>query len=207
MFTGIVERIGKIRSIGKNGRFEISSEFSDLEQGESIAVNGCCLTVVTCSEGLFGVDIVAETMSKTNLGRLEVNSTVNLERAMRPSDRFGGHIVLGHVDGTGEIRQLEERQSEHWLSIEIPRGLERYVIPVGSIAIEGISLTVARIEANLVSCAIIPFTWERTNLSSRTVGDVLNIEIDMIAKHIGKLSTLSPDSTIDMDFLKKHGYA
>jgi riboflavin synthase len=159
---------------------------ADLTSGESIAVDGCCLTVRPSDDGLT-FDLSEETMSRTKLGRLSSGSRVNLERALKASDRLGGHFVLGHVDGLATITEVGSLDQSWRLVVEVPQDMSRLIVDKGSIALDGISLTVVEPVGNRFSVAIIPETWARTNLSDRRIGDAMNIELDILAKHIAKL--------------------
>ena len=180
MFTGIVEEAGSVVSVAPRLRIAYRPM---LVEGSSIAVNGVCLTAVRIEPGSFGADVSPETLSCTNLGDLAVGTLVNLERPVAVGDRLSGHIVQGHVDATGELLALENL----WLRVRVPPDLTRYMIHKGSIAIDGISLTIAALEDDIVSVALIPHTYEMTNLRSRRPGDRLNIEVDQIAKYVEKL--------------------
>lgn len=209
MFTGLIEEVGvvqDVRALGQGRRLTIQGEktLEDLAVDASIAINGCCLTAVDVGKDTFLVDAVEETLSKTTTGRLQKGDAVNLERAMRLSDRLGGHLVLGHVDGVGEIRSIEQRTTSWWMGIRIPTELLRYVIPVGSIAVDGVSLTAADVKGETIFVSIIPHTWQRTNLSKRRVGDAVNIETDMIGKYVEKL--FRPSSVITEEWLKEKGF-
>lgn len=214
MFTGLIEDIGEITALKKIGdgvRFSISSgKLNDLQIDDSIAVNGCCLTVVAAQKNAFDVEAVEETLKKTTLGEFVTGTKVNLERAMLMSDRLGGHLVLGHVDGVGHILSIEERSTSWWLTVEVPAELERYLIHVGSIAIDGISLTIAELKENRVSVSIIPHTWAVTTLSQRRVGDPANIEADMIGKYVERLLSAKAASEllsgITEELLKEKGF-
>lgn len=214
MFTGLIEDIGcitAIKNIGDGIRFSITSEkLTDLKIDDSIAVNGCCLTAVAVNSNVFEVEAVEETLKKTTLGGFSTGTEVNLERAMRLSDRLGGHLVLGHVDGLGRILSIEERSTSWWVTVEVPADLERYLIHVGSIAIDGISLTIAELAGNKVSVSIIPHTWSVTTLSKRRAGDEVNIEVDMIGKYVDKLLARKNESEtpsrITEEWLKEKGF-
>lgn len=211
MFTGLIEEKGVIRAmepLGQGLRMEIAANriMDDLAVDASVAVNGCCLTVVRHMVGAFAVDVVEETLKKTTLGRFRVGQEVNLERAMKWSDRLGGHLVLGHVDGVGRILSLERRSASWWVTAEIPVQLTRYVIHVGSIALDGISLTVAEINQNRVAVSIIPHTWEVTCFSGRMAGDPINVEVDMIAKYVEKMFTTPSGSMITEEWLRDRGF-
>jgi riboflavin synthase len=192
MFTGIVEELGTVAGIEDQGdavRLTISAAtvLSDAELGASIAVNGCCLTVATLGESLWTADVMLETLKRTSLHALSVGDQVNLERAVTPSTRLGGHIVQGHVDGVGRV--VSREPSEHWevVTISLDPELARYVVEKGSIAVDGISLTVVSVTDDAFTVSLIPETLARTSLGFRAVGDEVNLETDIIAKHVEKL--------------------
>lgn len=192
MFTGIVEELGTVAGIEDQGdavRLTISATtvLSDAELGASIAVNGCCLTVATLGSGEWTADVMLETLKRTSLHAVSVGDQVNLERAVTPATRLGGHIVQGHVDGVGRI--VSREPSEHWevVTISLPEELVRYVVEKGSIAVDGISLTVVSVTDDSFTVSLIPETLARTSLGFRAVGDEVNLETDIIAKHVEKL--------------------
>ena len=191
MFTGLVEATGKVRSIdfdGDQARLNVTIPFaSDLKDGESVAVNGCCLTVTTHDDQTACFDVLKQTLDVTSLGELGEGCMVNLERAMLASDRFGGHFVQGHVDATGEILDLTEHGQDHRLEISLPGDIQTLCIDKGSLAIDGISLTIAELKANSAVFWIIPHTMQETRLSDAQVGQKVNLEADVIAKHVAKL--------------------
>ncbi len=188
MFTGIVEEVGRVRQPGSRMVIECSRVLADAVAGSSIAVNGVCLTAVDLQADSFSADLAPETLRRSNLGDLEAGSRVNLERPLLPTSRLSGHIVQGHVDGTAEVLSLDALGDDNWwLRLRLPDGLERYFVEKGSIAVDGISLTIAGIEGRDVAITIIPHTYEHTALSSRRAGDRLNIEVDVIAKHVERL--------------------
>lgn len=204
MFTGIIEEVGSIQSIEKLGgkrRITIAAKNvpRELKQGDSVAVSGVCLTAIEITPQTFGADLAQETWERTSLSRLKSGALVNLELPMKADGRFGGHVVQGHVDGTGKFLGLEpiEKAQDYWLKIEIPAELEKYVVFKGSIAIEGISLTVARVEGREVRVAIIPHTAEVTNLKSLKPGDPVNLETDIIAKYVEKMMRAGSDLKVD----------
>lgn len=193
MFTGIIEEIGEVVEIKDTGDFRAihvrgKSVFDDLKLGSSIAVNGVCLTVRSIDTNVFTAEMSRETLDRTSLGNLARGSIVNLERPMRAESRFGGHIVQGHVDGIGWIRKFD-REGDAWnLKIEYPAAGSRYIVEKGSIAVDGISLTVASLQGSSVfSVAIIPHTFENTNLKMAKPGDPVNLEFDVIAKYVETL--------------------
>lgn len=192
MFTGIVETTGMIQALdgGRDGlklTVEAPSLAPDLAQGASVAVNGVCLTIVDYGDEAFSVEIVPETVSRTTFGNLQVGHRVNLERPMRLSDRIDGHLVQGHVDGVGRIAAREEQGNSLWYEVEIPDDLTPFVIEKGSIALDGISLTIAGLAGNLAAVSIIPHTASITTFGSRQIGDEINIEVDMIGRYVASL--------------------
>jgi riboflavin synthase len=207
MFTGIIEEVGSVTSVTNDqGRRRITIAASrlpnDLKKGDSIAVSGVCLTAVEVTLKYFAADLAEETWKRTSFSRIKKGKFVNLELPLRADGRFGGHIVQGHVDGTGKFLGLDKLPGaeDYWLRIEIPPEMSRYVIHKGSLCIEGISLTVASIEGTLVTAAIIPHTAEMTNLKSLKPGDPVNLEVDMVAKYIEKMmhpQTVTPPLTVE----------
>src|SRR5689334_18308126 len=194
MFTGIIEEVGRvtdIRNENENRRLTVSSSqlVKELKPGDSMAVSGVCLTAVDIKPASVGFDLAEETWNRTSFSRIKPGALVNLELPMRADGRFGGHIVQGHVDGTGKFVALDRIRGaeDYWLRIEIPSGLARYVIFKGSLCIEGISLTVAKVEGTTVGAAIIPHTAKMTNLKSLKSGDPVNLEVDLIAKYVEKM--------------------
>lgn len=192
MFTGIIEELGVISAIEplhEAVRLSVQGPevTSDARAGDSIAVNGVCLTVVSKKRGVFTADVMLQTLANTSLGGLKVGSRVNLERAVTPATRLGGHIVQGHVDGTGEI--LDRTPSEHWeyVDISLPFELNRYLVDKGSITVDGISLTVAEVSAESFRVSLIPETLARTTLGFKQPGDPVNLEVDVIAKYVEKM--------------------
>ncbi|MBL8061132.1 MAG: riboflavin synthase [Chthonomonas sp.] len=182
MFTGIVQRVGRVTSTGS--RLRVDFAFQDIELGESIAVNGVCLTVEGIAEGM-EFFLTEETLGRTNLGRLQVGDPVNLERAMQVGDRLGGHFVQGHVDGLAEVVSLVP-EGEGW-RLRVRVGQPKFLADKGSITLDGISLTVIEPEGNEFEVAIAPFTWEQTTISQIKPGDQMNVEYDVLAKHIDRL--------------------
>ncbi len=208
MFTGIVEELGKIRKIETRSsgmRFTISAKLvmDDLNIGDSISINGVCLTVTEKKEKEFSLDLVPETLNKSNLGELIEGNYVNLERAMQASDRFGGHILQGHVETLGVILDKQQQEDNAVISVGLDPEWMRYCIPKGSIALDGISLTIANIEANIVEIALIPHTLENTTLGLKSKSDTLNIETDIIGKYVERLISFDADeSEMDVGILK-----
>ena len=191
MFTGLVEATGRIRSIefcGDQARLSVELPFADeLSDGESVAVNGCCLTVTSHDGETACFDVLKQTLDVTSLGELSEGRQVNLERAMLAGGRFGGHFVQGHVDATGEILDLSEHGQDHRLEISLPKEIQSLCIDKGSLAIDGISLTIAELKDDSAVFWIIPHTMQETRLSDAEVGQKVNLEADVIAKHVAKL--------------------
>ena len=193
MFTGLVEEVGTVRSVtpvGDGARVEIGAALvlTDVEMGASIAVNGCCLTVVDWGDGWWAADAVPETLSRTNLGALGPGDPVNLERPLPANGRYGGHVVQGHVDGTGAVQRIEQLDDGSYLfTFSLPAELGVYVVEKGSIAVDGVSLTVADVTPTTFSIAIIPHTHAVTAMGRRRVGDTVNVEADVLAKYVERL--------------------
>ena len=218
MFTGLIQETGEIASIekvaGQNGgtvtRITVQSKNipSALKTGDSVAVNGVCLTAFDLQEQHFSADLAEETLKRTTLQRLKPGSLVNLELAARSEDRMGGHVVQGHVDGVGSIVSMQKiKFRDDWrLVVEVPQDIARYVVPQGSITVEGISLTVAAIENARVEIAIIPHTWQATNLRALRQGDPVNIEVDVLAKYAEKMAQVKQGRRLAVADLIKQGY-
>lgn len=215
MFTGIVEEVGKIKKIERNtvsARLSIEADkvLQEIKEGDSIAVNGICLTVTSFTKNSFTADVMHETMNRTTLGKLKENSPVNLERALSVMGRFGGHMVSGHIDGRGKIVGIEKDDNAVLFTIETTEKILRYIVEKGSIAINGISLTVARVDRKNFTVSVIPHTLRVTSLGSFQKGDEVNLENDIVGKYIEKLLGLScpekKESTLTMDFLIKNGF-
>lgn len=191
MFTGLVEAVGsvtKLEQLGEQARLTLDLPFSaELALGESVAVNGCCLTVAEISSGGVSFDLLAQTLAVTSLGGLTTGSLVNLERAMMVGARFGGHFVQGHVDATGKITRLEASGQDHILGVSLPPDIHRLCIDKGSLTIDGISLTIAEITQDGVIFWITPHTWESTYLHRAHLGQAVNLEVDVLAKYVDKL--------------------
>ena len=209
MFTGIVEDVGIVKeviSIRSGVRLKIGSKISkELKNGDSVAVNGACLTVVERKEDNFSVEVSFETLNRTNLGKANSGKRVNLERALKLSDRLDGHIVLGHVDTTATIKSINRVGEFYILSIAIDSYTFEHSVEKGSIAIDGISLTIAKLTENSLDVAVIPFTYENTNLKYLKPGETVNIEVDIIGKYVKKF--MKKPQTLTEDFLKMHGFA
>lgn len=221
MFTGIIEETGIIKSIVKGNKSAVITIAADkvLENtkiGDSIAVNGVCLTVTSMSTNIFTADVMAETLRRSSLGSLIKGSKVNLERAMAADGRFGGHIVSGHIDGIGVIRSLAKEDNAVWVEIETPSKILKYIVEKGSIAIDGISLTVAKLTDDSFSVSVIPHTGEETTLLSKKTGDNVNLENDIVGKYVERLIGFKEDENksmadgsngkITMDFLVENGF-
>lgn len=217
MFTGIVEELGKIRSLsvsGSSGTVSIIAKkvLENTKIGDSIAVNGICLTVVSMSSDGFTADVMAETIRRSSLGQCRSGDYVNLERAMAADGRFGGHIVAGHIDGTGIIESLEKEENAVWVTIKTEPNILKYIIEKGSIAIDGISLTVAYVDDSCFKVSVIPHTGEETTLLKRKPGEAVNLENDMIGKYVEKLLKFPASekeetgSSLTMDMLRDYGF-
>lgn len=214
MFTGIVEEMGTIRSVRKGASssvLTIGGEviFSDLKLGDSVAVNGVCLTVTSYGSDWFTADVMHETLSRSSLRDARTGMKVNLERAMASDGRFGGHIVSGHIDGTGTITSTQRDDNAIWYTVEAPASVMRYIVEKGSVTIDGISLTVARVAKTSFMVSIIPHTAAVTVLGGKGAGDIVNLENDIIGKYVEKL--LQPAETeqksgITRDFLTQYGF-
>ena len=215
MFTGIIEEVGTVKRIQRSGSssfIEIQAKrvLEDVHLGDSIAVNGVCLTVTHFGGGMFRADVMNETLSRSSLGSLASGSPVNLERAMAAGGRFGGHIVSGHIDGTGTISDIRNDGIAVWYTVSAPPELLRYIVEKGSIAIDGISLTVAKVTDTSFSVSIIPHTAVETILGTKKTGDIVNLENDIIGKYVEKLMKPADSEAqkqgITMDFLAKNGF-
>ena len=210
MFTGIIEEIGMINNIQhgpKSAVIEVKAAtvIEGTKLGDSISTNGACLTVIELSDSVFKVEAMNETLERTNLGELTVGSKVNLERAMQLGERLGGHMVSGHIDGTGVIVSMRQEDIAWWVEITCDANLMRYIIEKGSIAIDGISLTVAKVHANSFEVSIIPHTKDHTTLLSKAVNDKVNLENDLVGKYIEQF-TMGTVSSMSLDELSKKGY-
>lgn len=215
MFTGIVEEKGIIRSLNINGssgtiRIEARKVLEGTSIGDSIAVNGICLTVTSMGDGFFTADVMAETVRRSSLGTLSQGSEVNLERAMAANGRFGGHIVSGHIDGTGTVRSLVREENAIWVTIETPPEILKYIVHKGSICIDGISLTVASVGSDNFKVSVIPHTGSETTLLSKRPGSPVNLENDIIAKYVERLMNYKEEennisSGITMEMLAELG--
>ncbi|HJB31193.1 MAG TPA: riboflavin synthase [Candidatus Oscillibacter excrementavium] len=215
MFTGIVEEMGVLRSVRRGAHSAVLSigaetVLSDLKIGDSVAVNGVCLTATTVDAGGFTADVMHETLNRSSLGALVPGSPVNLERAMAANGRFGGHMVAGHIDGTGTITARRQDDNAVWYTVSAAPSLLRYIVEKGSIAIDGISLTVAAVEADRFSVSVIPHTAAVTVLGRKRPGDIVNLETDLIGKYVEKLlrpaEDTAPKGGISLEFLMENGF-
>jgi riboflavin synthase len=209
MFTGIIESMGAVRRITRKGEdaqlfVDTTMNLDDVKIGDSIAINGVCLTVTDKTGSIFSADVSAETLARTNIKALKSGEMVNLEKSLQLNSFLGGHLVLGHVDGLGRIQEKVKKANSIQFGVEIDNELSRYVAEKGSVAVDGISLTVNKCEKNRFYVNIIPHTARNTTLEFRKVADLVNIETDIIAKYLEKL--LTPGKGIDMDFLAEHGF-
>ena len=213
MFTGLIEETGKVSSLRRGGnssfiRIQAEKVLEGTVTGDSIAVNGVCLTVTEMGGGWFQADVMNETLARSSLGSLKPGDPVNLERAMAAGGRFGGHIVSGHIDGTGTVTDIKNDGIAVWYTITAEPQILRYIVEKGSVALDGISLTVAKVTAESFSVSVIPHTAEVTTLSKRKTGDKINIENDIIGKYVEKLMKPAESSSggLSMGFLAENGF-
>ncbi len=212
MFTGIIEEIGTLRRIqpiagGKRLGIRALKIIDDLKPDDSVAINGVCLTVTQLEADGFWIDAVGETLQKSTLNDMGEGAGVNLERAIRLQDRLGGHLLQGHVNGRARITQIVKRGENYYLEVDLPREITKYVIDEGSIALDGISLTIASLKGMKAGISVIPHTWTHTNLKQRKVNDMINVETDVIARYIERLLKHSEDKDVFTDaWFKKLGY-
>jgi riboflavin synthase len=208
MFTGIIEELGEVESAGTRLKVRCSTVAKDLTEGASIAVNGVCLTAVDPRPNSFSADLAPETLRLSNLGYLRAGSRVNLERPLSPAGRLSGHIVQGHVDGTGELLSLDALGDDNWwLRIRVPAELDPFLVYKGSIAIDGISLTIARLEGDVLAATVIPHTFRNTTLGGYRPGARVNLECDILAKHVEKLlRKLDVKPPLTLEKLRENGY-
>lgn len=217
MFTGIVEEMGEVSSINRGSRsveleIKAAKVLEDVQIGDSIATSGVCLTVTDFGEDYFTVDVMPETMRKSSLAELQIGSKVNLERALQLQDRLGGHLVSGHIDGTGKIKNKIREDNAILVTVSLPSDLRRYLISKGSIAVDGISLTIAKLEETEFMVSLIPHTAQETTLGQKNIGDTVNLEVDLIGKYVERMlnfqteSDNSHRSNLDLDLLQKNGF-
>jgi len=218
MFTGLIESVGTLLAVRRQGENLVLQVKADpalegVAIGDSIALDGYCQTVVSVSADTFAVEVSPETISVTTAGSRKAGDRLNLERALRLGDRLGGHMVAGHVDGVGTVRRIEEKQGFVVLVVETPPQVLRYCVPKGSIAVDGISLTINTVEKEIVELGIIPHTWSQTTLHERKIGDPVNLEADIIGKYIERFVTArfgddkkQTSANVDEEFLAKHGF-
>jgi riboflavin synthase len=212
MFTGIIEEVGRIEKISSPRgniklRLKASKVLNDLKVGDSININGTCQTVIATDGNSFTVEAVEETLRKTNLGQLKTNDLVNLERALRFSDRLGGHLVTGHIDCVGKIKSITEKYGSLLYEFELPEKYVGYLVDKGSVAVDGISLTVVEILKDSFSVSIIPFTLDNTTLSTKRIGDLVNVETDLIGKYVERILASKKDKfEITEEWLKEKGW-
>jgi len=207
MFTGLIQEVGTIESIttnpeGKEFVIRAPSLIQEIKIDDSVATNGVCLTATKIQGDTFRVQAVHMTLEKTSIGSLKPQDKVNLELSLRPHDRLGGHFVQGHVNALGKIKQIQMTGKNWEIEVSFPKELRKYMISEGSIALDGISLTIARLTDSSLTVAIIPHTLEKTSLSSKKVGDVLNLEVDMIAKYIENFLKFNPDQTKNQEWAR-----
>lgn len=211
MFTGLIEEIGFVKAIKPaGGGFKLvisaSKVIEDCQIGDSISINGACQTVTQFGKDFFEVNAVEETVKKTTLGRLKLNEKVNLERSLTLNRRLGGHFVLGHVDTTGKILNIKRLSDSYLIDISYPKEYGKYIIDVGAIAIEGISLTIARSDERSFTVSIIPHTWNSTSLSVKSPGSEVNLEFDVLGKYVAKLLNRDEGTGMNEEWLKQNGF-
>jgi len=215
MFTGLIEEVGKIQAVTRNEKsskvtIRASKILEDIKLGDSISTNGVCLTVTEIGTTYFISDVMAETMRRSNLKNLKPGASINLERALRLGDRLGGHMVSGHIDGTGIITNFQKEDNAVWITIKVSETLGKYIVEKGSIAMDGVSLTVAYVDNHIFKVSIIPHTKTATTLLQKKVGDEINLECDVVGKYIENFlavqSKAAAKSHIDINFLGENGF-
>ncbi len=217
MFTGIIESLGKVASVQNVGgdvrlRIETDLDMSDVHLGDSIATNGICLTVIDWGDNWYAADVSRESLSRSTLGSWKAGHPVNVEKAMLPTTRFGGHIVSGHVDAVGEITVVREDARSLYFEVTAPAGIAKYLAEKGSITVDGVSLTINHLRGNILSLNLIPHTAERTNIGTWQAGTKVNLEVDVLARYIERLllgdkaAETAPASKISMEFLAENGF-
>lgn len=215
MFTGLIEEIGKIQAVTRNEKscriiIRARNILEGVQLGDSISTNGVCLTVTELGTNYFVSDVMAETMRRSNLNSLTLSSPINLERALRLGDRLSGHMVSGHIDGTGVITEFEKEDNATWITIKTSEALLKYIVEKGSIAMDGVSLTVGYVDKHIFKVSIIPHTKLTTTLLQKKTGDEINLECDVVGKYIEKLLLPKEEASIknkvDINFLSKNGF-
>ncbi|MCR4437608.1 MAG: riboflavin synthase [bacterium] len=211
MFTGLVEEVGTVAAVKRTASgicWAVSCRevLPGLAVGDSIAVDGVCLTVTALRSGAFAVDVVGETLARTTIGTFTPGRQVNLERARRADDRLGGHLVQGHVDGVAEVAQVSERGEGRVMRISLPGGLHPFVVPKGAVAVDGVSLTVARIVGQALEIWLVPHTLAKTTLRQKRVGDLVNVEVDVLAKYVARMLSRDRQDALSMEKLREWGY-
>ncbi|OPJ62456.1 riboflavin synthase [Clostridium oryzae] len=216
MFTGIVEEIGKVVTLEKgkiSTKLSVKADFifQDLKIGDSVAVNGACLTVSSYKSKIFTADVMNETLSRSSLGLLRTGMNVNLERAMPANGRFGGHIVSGHIDDTGILQSFKQDDNAVWITVTANQNIIKYIVEKGSITMEGISLTIAKVNSNNFLVSVMPHTYNNTTLFEKRIGDAVNLEVDVLGKYVHKFLNLDNQNEqssgkITIDFLKRNGF-
>ena len=213
MFTGIIEHVGTVKAISRSGGsaglvIDVGPLAADAGTGDSVAVSGVCLTVTSLDGSAASFDVSGETLSRTMLGKLRSEDTVNLERALRADSRLGGHFVQGHVDGLGKIRRIERKDNDRMFEFSVPKELQRQMVEKGSVAVDGISVTAASITPHGFTVAVIPHTFENTTLGRKKVGDEVNIEVDVLGKYVRRFLAGGEkgESDISREFLERHGF-
>jgi riboflavin synthase len=211
LFTGIIKEIGEVVRVERRGQFQkltvkAQKVVEDASSGDSINVDGACQTIVDLSDGCFAIESVAETLRLTTLCSLKPGSLVNLEPALRLSDRLGGHLLTGHIDGVGEIVGRQQRVGNTVLTIKATEELEEYIVPKGSIAVDGISLTVVSVSDTLFTVSIIPYTWQNTTIRSKPLGAMANLETDILARYIARLAESETEPKITQQWLQQVGF-
>lgn len=207
MFTGIIEEVGTVERTGARAVIRCRTVLDGLKPGDSVDVNGVCLTAVELGAGWLAADVSPETLRRSNLGQLRPGSLVNLERALSASSRMGGHIVQGHIDTTGEVVNLESLGADNWwLSVRFPEEIAKYVVFKGSIAIDGMSLTVAKVEGDVLAATVLPHTYGNTNLKTRRRGDTVNLEADVLAKYVERMLAAYAPAKLTEERLRELGF-
>lgn len=207
MFTGIIEEVGIVRRTGESHlAFQAHKALEETEVGNSIAVNGVCLTVACLEDNGFGVDVMPETLRRTNLGRLRFGDRVNVERALALGGRIGGHLVLGHVDDVGEVLDVSSEETARVMRISAPPRLMPYMVRKGFVAVDGVSLTIVELDDFSVVVSLVPYTMQNSTLGEKKPGDVVNLEADIIGKYVERLKERKAE-TLTVEFLRKHGFS